>query len=379
MSCNSDYPDETETASTDEDAVSDSLTETADADNEAELRRIFIKDGSFHVGGSEAKPIWINGTNTPWDKWNDFGGGYNDEWWDAHFAALHENGVNAVRVWINCNNGQNAVIIDENGMVSGISDKHREDLDAFFDTARRNQIYIMATLLSFDHFKGNTADRWRNMVQSKEAVDSFVTNYTLPFVNRYKDNPYLWSIDLMNEPDWVHENAECGQLAWEDLSYFFAVNTAAIRENSPILVTVGMAFPKYNADGNGYEGNKVSDEFMQVLYDNPNASLDFWSPHYYDWVGRWYGVPFTSSSYGLRSEGGWGLCDSKPAIIAETSAMGSAGYTLTEDYINAFDNGWQGVMAWTSNGVDDNGGFEELTPATRYIAEMYAELVFPLG
>ena len=346
---------------------------------ERERRRISVRDGQFVVDGG--KPIWINGTNTPWNRWNDFGGGYNDKWWDDHFAALRENGVNAVRVWVNCNNDQNAVLIGDGGVVSGVSDKHWADLDLFFATAERRGIYIMAAITSFDHFKDTgsrpSAEKWRAMVGSDETVDSYIEHYTVPFVNRYQDNPYLWSIDLMNEPDWVHEDEQCGKLAWEDISRFFARNAAAIHEHSDILVTVGMAFPKYNADGAGYEGNKVSDAFLQSLYPNENATLDFWSPHYYDWVGQWYGVPFTSAPSGPRSEGGWGLDGSKPAVLAESSANGSAGSTLTDDYLNAFANGWQGVMPWTSNGVDGNGGFDELTPATRHIAEVYPELVFP--
>ena len=343
---------------------------------ERERRRITISNGIFVVDGD--KPIWINGANTPWDKWNDFGGGYSDRWWDEHFKALHANGVNAVRVWINCNNHQNADIIDDDGMVSGVSDKHWDDLDKFFETAERNEIYIMATFLSFDHFKGRQGQIWRNMVMSDETVDLFIEHYTLPFLERYKDNPYLWSIDLMNEPDWVHENEECGRLAWEDISRFFARNAAAIRENSPVLVTVGMSFPKYNADGNGYEGNKVSDAFLQSIYPNENARLDFWSPHYYDWVGQWYGIPFTSSPFGPRSSGGWGLEAGRPAVLAEHSANGSAGSTLINDFTGLLENGWHGAMPWTSNGVDGNGGFDEVTVATRHIAELYPQLVFPL-
>jgi hypothetical protein len=217
------------------------------------------------------------------------------------------------------------------------------------------------------------------MLQSEATINSFIEHYTIPFVNRYKDNPFLWSIDLMNEPDWVYEDPEIGQVAWEHISHFFARNAAAIRENAPeILITVGMAFPKYNADGGGYEGNKVSDEFLQRLYDNPNAYLDFWSPHFYDWVTRWYGHPFTATPHGSRRDDGWGLCPSKPAVLGETTALGSDGFTLIEDYENAFNNGWQGVMAWTSNGVDGNGGFDQQTTATRHMAELHPQLIFPL-
>jgi hypothetical protein len=339
-----------------------------------EDRRITIEGNYFMAGG---KRIWMNGTNTPWNKWNDFGGAYNDGWWDDHFAKLREAGVNSVRVWINCNNDNRAILIEDDGMITGVSEKHWADLDLFFETAERNQLYIMATLLSFDHFQDRgarpvNAQRWRNMITGRDTAHSFAENYVIPFVQRYGDNPWLWSIDLCNEPDWIHENEVCGQLAWEDISYLFAVCAAAIREHSDILVTVGMSFPKYNADGSRYEGNKVSDAFLQSLYDNPNAYLDFWSPHYYDWVGPHYGVPF------YINPAAYGMCPSKPSLIGESPAVGSAGKTLIEDYENAMLNGWQGVMPWTSNGVDGNGGFNELAPATRYMAEKYRKLIFPL-
>jgi hypothetical protein len=330
-------------------------------------KRIVIENNEFNVNG---KRIWFNGTNTPWHKWNDFGGDYDNAWWDNHFRALRENGVNAVRVWINCNNENGAVAIDNYGAVSGVSNKHWADLDMFFAVAEKNNMYIMATLLSFDHFKSNQALRWRNMLENDGAADSFVVNYVIPFVNRYNNNPYLWSIDLCNEPDWIHEGAECGKIQWEHISNLFARSAAAIHENSDILVTVGMSFPKYNADGASCEGNKVSDEFLQKLYPNPKAYLDFWSPHYYDWVGEHYGVPFY-----LTPEQ-WKLDGSKPALIGECAAVGSKGNTLISDYENAYLNGWQGVMPWTSNGVDGCGGFDDLIQATKYMAEKYKDMIF---
>ncbi|MCL2772035.1 MAG: cellulase family glycosylhydrolase [Oscillospiraceae bacterium] len=353
---------------------------TASTSADTDDKRITIVNNQFTVNG---KRIWINGANTPWNKWNDFGGGYDDSWWDNHFKALHDNGVNAVRVWINCNNDNGAIIIDDNGMVSGATDAHWNDLDAFFATAQRNGIYIMATLLSFDHFKNavNTrpsAQKWRNMLASNDAIDSFVNNYVVPFVNRYKNNPYLWSIDMCNEPDWIFENAECGKIPWEQISNLFAYESAAIHENSGILVTVGMSFPKYNSDGAGCEGNKVSDTFLQKLCLNPDAHLDFWAPHYYDWVGQYYGVPF------YTTPACWKLDGSKPALIGECMAKGSKGQTqgtenntLITDYENAYLNGWQGVMPWTSNGVDGCGGFDDLVSATKYMAGKYGEAIFP--
>ena len=49
-----------------------------------------VVDGTdFKVGDQK---LWINGVNTPWDKWNDFGGGFNFEFWQEHFATQQEYG-----------------------------------------------------------------------------------------------------------------------------------------------------------------------------------------------------------------------------------------------------------------------------------------------
>ena len=360
--------------------------------------RIYVNSNNeFAVNG---KRIWMNGVNTPWNSWNDFGGSYNSQWWDNEFARLRKAGINSARIWINCNNDNHAITIDANGNVSGASEKHWADVASLLDLAKKNKIYVMAAITSFDHFKSSQASRWRAMLTSKSASQSFVDNYMIPFLNKFKDNPYLWCIDLMNEPDWVYENSECGNIPWNNISYFFAINAAAIHENSQVLVTVGLAYPKWNADGGSYQGNKVSDTYLKSLYDNSKAYLDFWSPHYYDWVGEWYGVPHYLSPYGKLGgnktsgwTGGWGLDSSKPALLGECSARGTGknlyglkDNSIITDYEQAFLNGWQGVMAWTSNAVDDNGGLAptgnpsrdtDLGLATMNMFTNYPQLIFP--
>ena len=348
--------------------------------------RIYINNNKeFEVDG---KRIWINGVNTPWNKWNDFGGAYDNSWWDNEFARLHKAGINATRIWINCNNDQGAVTIDETGFVSGVSEQHWADLESLFELAKTHKVYIMATLTSFDHFKSSQWSRWQAMIKSKPASQSFADNYTIHFLNKFKDNPYLWSIDLMNEPDWVYENSECGNIPWNNISYFFAVNAAAIHDNSEVLVTVGLSYPKWNS--NNYEGNKVSDTYLKSLSGLSNAYLDFWSPHYYNWVGEWFGVPhYLKPSGNLQGNntgwsGGWGLDPSKPALIGECSAKGTGrnrwgvkNNTIITDFEQAYLNGWQGVMPWTSNGVDGEGSLANMSSATQNMLTKYPQLIFP--
>lgn len=230
----------------------------------------------------------------------------------------------------------------------------------------------MPTLLSFDHFKKQNPghERWRLLVQSDEATQSYIDSYVIPFVQRYGSSPSLWSIDLMNEPDWVKENAECGKIGWEHLCKFFAKCTAAIHENSDELVTVGAGMIKYNSDK--YDGNYFSDEFFSSL-GGEKAYLDFYSTHYYYWQHSSMGYPFD------ESPADFGLDGTKPAVIGECAVLSESKPTIDEEYENAYNNGWNGVLAWTSNGVDDCGSMDDLGSAVKNMEDKASEKIFPIG
>ncbi|HVR21226.1 MAG TPA: hypothetical protein VMS65_16045, partial [Polyangiaceae bacterium] len=64
-------------------------------------------------------------------------------------------------------------------------------------------------------------------------------------------------------------------------------------------------------------------------------------------------------------------------MIGEFPAHGTEGHTLTEDIEAAFSHGWQGTMPWTSNGVDRNGGFDQVSVAASAFRDARPSLVFP--
>lgn len=348
-------------------------TETGDAGQSESTQtegRITV-DGTNFVIGDEI--IYMNGVNTPWDNWNDLGGDFDEAFWQEHFAELHENGINASRVWISCN-GDVAFDIDENGYVSGVSDAYWEDLDTLLSIAEENDIYIMATLMSFDNFKNTnvTYMSWRAMVQDEEAIDSYVDNFVIPLCEKFNHYDSLFSIDLCNEPDWIVENEEDGKLAWKDLGNLFSREAAAIHENSDILVTIGFAMSKYNSDK--YQGNYGSDKFLQSCYNNENAYLDYYSPHFYEWEAPWFNFPFD------KTPTAFGMDGTKPVVIGEfpatgmTSATsGSKDMTGSECYIGLYENGWNGGFAWTSNGVDSCGSLSDFAEGANAVAEKMNE------
>lgn len=337
--------------------------------------RVQIKGNGFVVNQKE---IWMNGVNTPWKDWDEFGKCFDEEYWDKHYNELREAGINSSRVWITCS-GDVGIDIDENGFVKGATKKHWQDVQKLFEIAQKNGIYVMATLLSFDHFKAENANhlRWRAMLQSEEAIQSYIDNYVIPFCEKFGSYDSLWSIDMCNEPDWILENPECGSFDWKYMDMFFARVAAAIHTHSKVLVTLGIAIVKYNSDV--YEGDHGSDKCLQSAYQHKGAYLDFYSTHYYEWMAPSFGIPFDKTPEEFR------LITDKPVLIGEFPAHGLKGdmansksMNTVECYLGCYENGWQGIMAWTSSGVDRCGNMEHIVPASKVVYEKAPEKIFPV-
>ena len=332
--------------------------------------KVTIADAHFQVGG---KKLWLCGTNTPWDNWNDFGHDFDYDFWDTHFAALHDAGINSSRVWILCS-GDYGIQFDGDGKVTGMTEQFWNDTDRLMSVAAKHKIYIMATMMSFDCCKTGNRNhkKFRAMMQDADLTQSYVDNYIIPFAERYDSNDYLFSIDLCNEPDWIHENEESGKIDWKPLVTFFGKCAQGIHQHSDILVTTGIAYIPNNSDIRGT--NVMSDDLLKY-YAGEDSYMDFYSVHFYDWMIQWHNDPFK------MSPADYGLLTSKPNVLGECSAKGSVqdGIDLVQAGQMLYDNGWDGVFPWTSTGTDDNGGFEEVTAYSKHMEEQISDLIFPLG
>lgn len=329
------------------------------------LQSLALFGQRISVSGTEFRTdegrIWLNGTNTPWDNWNDFGGSFDYDWWEGEFEELRDLHINCTRVWITCDGSNGGIEINNEGYVSGVSSLFWSHVDQLMEIAESHEVYVMIALISFDHTKpGNTnASKWINMYNSEDNRQSFVEHYAKPFVERYKDNPYFFAIDVGNELEWVWENHGVASANVMDLISRVA---DAVKANSDVLVCQGWgAGIKYNTSSRGGSGNYLA-----------NVNVDFYNVHYYDWQNEWFGNPFD------RSPAYYNMTD-KPCIVGEASANGSAGYSPQECYQKAFENGWQGLMVWTSNGVDGNGDKENSQPGTDWIYDQYPDLVDGVG
>lgn len=324
-------------------------------------QRISVKGAEFAVDGHR---VWISGANTPWEHWNDFGGSFDASWWQAQLHALAEAHVNATRVWITCSGENSSPGIQPSGIVTAPTHEFWADVDRLFAIAKSERIHLMIAFISFDHTKaGNkNADAWRNMQRTPAGRASFVRNFVTPFMNRYGANPYFFAVDVGNELDWNWDNQGLKQADTVDL---VARVANAVHANSRVLVCQGMGTaPKYLSAK--YQGNCLSDASLGAM--EPGAHIDFYNIHFYDWVRQWFSSPFESTPADMGLTG-------KPCIVGEMPAKGSAGMTIVENYRRAFANGWQGVMPWTSNGVDDNGSLTDFASAALDFWKNHPKLV----
>ncbi|OIQ80952.1 hypothetical protein GALL_372930 [mine drainage metagenome] len=353
----------------------------ASISSSAYAQRIGVSGTQFQVNGNQ---IWLNGANTPWHNWNDFGtGNYDNSWWESNFQSLANAHINCVRVWISCTGG--GININSDGTVTGVTSTFFSDLDQFFALAQKYKVYVLVTTMSFDFFNANESanyQAWRNCVNDPTKVATLASNYITPLVNRYKSNPYFFAVDVCNEPEVAEQTSDDGQIAWSNLQYLVGYVAAAVHNaGGGVLATTGSEGIKWNSTQAGADGNYWSNSALQAQYNNSNAYLDFYETHWYSWQVYWFGDPASSttpSTYGIND---------RPNIIGECPAVGmetqdSSGNTIaaenpTDTYEGAYQHGWQGVLAWSSNGVDNNGSLSDFSSGTTAFYNNHPGLVVP--
>lgn len=342
-------------------------------------QRIVVSGDRFEVGG---KPVWLNGANAPWHAWNDFGTGrYDNAWWESQFQSLAMAHVNAVRIWISCTGG--GLRIEDDGTVTGVTPSFFSDLDRLFAIARRHRIYVLVTAMSYDFCNRGDSPKyraWRRCFSDPSKVATLAGNYLAPLASRYRDNPYFFAVDLCNEPEWCNQNRVEGSLAWTKLQYLVGALASAVHTASggSVLATVGSASIKWNADRPAGSRNLWKDAALQAQVRAAGARLDFYETHWYGWNVRWSGDPasqVTPATFGV---------DDRPNIIGECPASGMktqdargntvAAETPADTYEGCREHGWQGVFAWSSNGVDGNGSLADFSAATTAFRNRHPDL-----
>jgi|GEM_PF-5903370 len=350
-------------------------------------QHVYVEGNKFQVNGND---IFFNAISGPW-QWradcdiNFMRRNFDWSYWNQEFQRYADNNINLVRIWLH-GSGNFSPAINTNAYVDpyGSGDQFWQDMDALVALAETYEVYIMPTFWSFDMVKEGVStyyQRYRTLIQDDDRMGSYLDNFLIPFLNRYENNPWIMGYDLVNEPEHMWRDADCGHLNQYWVMRFFARCAAAVNQYSSKPVTIGSMWIIYNSpnfgspDGDPQAGwNRYTDASMRSYFDSPDAYLDFYSPHWYQWQN-------TSGPY-ERTVQQWLGTNDKPVIIGETYGgdLPQVYGSLTNYYIQSYLNGFDGVIGWKNACQNDGyGTWNGISPATNAFYNAYPHLVYPQG
>lgn len=290
--------------------------------------------------------------------WRDFGADFggmelwslggisgNPAAYNQDLANMRANGVSAIRWWMFPDLRGDAIILDDSGSPTGITEAAVADIQLALELAQRNDVYLVLTLFSFDAFRPTRLEGDAEipgisaLVSSPTGRAALVDNVVAPVAEAVTASPYasrLLGWDVINEPEWAilatgsapsgadfDPNDELSAVSLDDMKAFINDSLSALGSATPgALRSVGWAAAKW------------AWAFADV------TDVDFNQPHIYAWVNEFW--PYTTLP------GDLGYPD-RPVVMGEFYLYdGPFGATPSfETVMNAwYDAGYAGAWAW---------------------------------
>ncbi len=323
---------------------------------------------------------YINGANIPWNSFGSdvgthyqWGALYDPIWFETMFTNCQTYGINCLRLWLHCD-GRTSPEFDTNGNVTGLDANFFANLDDILIKANNHNIMIIISLWSFDMTKNYTssagmyAGLHADLISNIAKTNSYINNALIPMVQRYSNTCNLLAWEVINEPEWSMAVAGGGTteqtVTVQEMQRFVGMIAKAIHQNCSKMVTVGSASLKWNSDKTNAlatpcVGNFWKNSQIQAAFNDPNAYLDFYSIHYFDWMYD----PFVFDPFNLNYPYSYWLLD-KPTIIGECKGN-SIFHTPSQMISNACINQFAGTLFWSINANDGSGTFDDFKNQTK--------------
>jgi hypothetical protein len=282
--------------------------------------------------------------------WGQKGVSQDQGTYDADLKSMHTMGASVIRWWVFPDFRSDGVTFDANGDPSGISATASADVAAALSLAKKNDVYLVLTIFSFDDFRPDRTESgimirgMSQMVSSASRRSKLVANIVTPLaqaVASSADRTRLLGWDVINEPEWAVQatgnapggqdfspNSDLSPVALADMKALIGQSAAALKKELPdALTSVGWAAVKWH-------------------WAFSDVALDFDQPHIYGWVDQYW--PYTKSPSAL------GYTD-RPVVMGEfflaNMPFSDGGDNATiQQILDAFWNeGYAGAWPWQYN------------------------------
>jgi len=312
--------------------------------------------------------IFVSGVNMPWNEFGwDFGNhhlwgnGYDSTYFEQAFQELEISGINTVRMWVHCDGRANPNF-DKNGFVTGLDDNFLDELNDFLHRAQQHHILVILTLWSHDMLEneienaGEFAGMHQELITDDAKLQSYLDFALTPMVQALSHHCNLLAYEIISEPEWcfpIIGVASTSQLVNSThMQRFVAKCIQVIRANSSQYVTVGSAYPC----GNDYAQNKNywhETEFEALGFNCNEVYLDFYSFHYFEWMGD-------DDDVFQHHSDNWDM--NKPILIAESATYSSEKTmlkTAKTQLQHVFEKQYAGVLFWSYNAQDEYSSWSD--------------------
>jgi F5/8 type C domain/Secretion system C-terminal sorting domain len=347
------------------------------------------------------------------------------------FQTIHENGGNVMRLWLHTNGAQTPVF-DSNGYVTGPGPYAIQDLKKILSLAQQNNVGLILCLWSFDMLqKAGSEDSLTQtqvnynykLLTDTSYTMAYIRNSLIPMVDSVKNNAAIVAWEIFNEPEgmsstfggWtptlismsyiqrcvnlmagaIHRadpNASVTNGAWAFMSLSSVTPSLAGGESrlktlesmtpaqlqtvtnqfnsiyrTSLTAAQVMEYMDKLAAATSY--NYYSDDRLIAAGGDSLGTLDFYSVHYYAWMGKAYAPLLVPCST-------WNL--TKPVVVAEfqfSDLLGGLikGLLSQDIYSDIYLNGYAGALSWSW--VTVNGDQAEALQSMNTISNDHASNV----
>lgn len=318
--------------------------------------------------------LFLNGANVPYVNFaRDIGPGktYFHQF-ETMFRQVHEAGGNCMRLWLHTN-GVNTPAFGQSGYVAGPGKSAIEDTRTILDLACENKIGLILCLWSFDMLRWELDDavrqRNKHLLTDTQYTQAYIKYALEPMVKALKGHPALLAWEIFNEPEGMTDEfgwKYCDHVKMQDIQRVVNQCAGAIRRFDPQVLITNGAWSVISTSDTGNCKNFYTDEALIAAGHDPDGILDFYSMHYYDWLGK-------EKSPFRKSASCWQL--DKPVVCAEFEMTASFGIAAHEKHIKLYKNGYAGALGYAWGPVDNFSASSLLKKAIKHVYEADKEAV----